>query len=72
MELMLWLIPSTLALTGLAALAFIWASHRGQFNNLDRHALNIFEKDIFEKDILEKDTLDEDIQKSGENDDHLR
>jgi len=57
MDLMLWLILATFALTGIAALAFIWASRRGQFNNLDRHGLDI---------------LDEDIQKSGGNDEHLR
>ena len=57
MELMLWLIPSTFALTGIAVLAFIWASRHGQFNNLDRHALDI---------------LDEDNQKSGDIDEHLR
>jgi cbb3-type cytochrome oxidase maturation protein len=57
MEIMLWLLPSTLVLTGLAALAFIWASRRGQFDNLDRHALDI---------------LDEDNQKSGDHDEHLR
>ena len=57
MELMLWLIPSTFALTGIAVFAFIWASRRGQFNNLDRHALDI---------------LDEDNQKSGDIDEHLR
>lgn len=57
MELMLWLLPATLALTGLAAVAFIWASRRGQFDDLDRHALDI---------------LDDDNQKSGETHGNLR
>jgi len=45
MELMLWLLPMSVILTGLAVAGFLWAVKRAQFDDLDRHALDILDED---------------------------
>ncbi len=45
MEILLWLIPISLILLGLAAIMLIWAVNHKQFDNLDARALDLFEID---------------------------
>jgi cbb3-type cytochrome oxidase maturation protein len=42
MNILLALIPISLALLGVAIAAFVWAVRRGQFDDLDTPALDIF------------------------------
>jgi cbb3-type cytochrome oxidase maturation protein len=44
-NILLMLIPLSLALLGLAVAAFVWAVKRGQFDDLDTPALDILEDD---------------------------
>ncbi len=45
MEILLLLIPLSAVLLGFAAWAFIWSVNHRQFDNLDQHALHIFDDD---------------------------
>ena len=45
MEILLWLIPISLILLGLAATTLIWAVNHKQFDDLDARALDLFEID---------------------------
>ncbi|MEZ5599234.1 MAG: cbb3-type cytochrome oxidase assembly protein CcoS [Pseudomonadales bacterium] len=45
MEIMLWLLPTTGLLTGIAVMAVFWATRRGQFDDLDRHGFDILDDD---------------------------
>ncbi len=44
MEILLLLIPLSFLLLGVAAWAFIWSVNHGQFDNLERRALDIFDE----------------------------
>jgi cbb3-type cytochrome oxidase maturation protein len=41
MEILVLLIPLSVTLVGLAAWAFIWAVNHGQFDDLDKQAMDI-------------------------------
>jgi cbb3-type cytochrome oxidase maturation protein len=43
MEILLLLIPLSAVLMGASAYAFLWAVRRRQFEQLERHALDIFD-----------------------------
>ena len=45
MNILLFLIPISIALLGVAIAAFVWAVHRGQFDDLDTAALDILVDD---------------------------
>ena len=42
---LLILLPLSLALVGVAAVAFLWAVDREQFNDLERHAFDLLEEE---------------------------
>lgn len=45
MNILLVLVPISLVLLGLAIWAFVWAVRRGQFDDLETHALDILRDD---------------------------
>jgi len=45
MEILVVLIPISIILIGIAAAIFIWAVNNNQFEQLDKHGLDIFEED---------------------------
>ena len=44
MEILLVLIPVSIVLIGVAATMFLWAVNHDQFEDLDQHALDIFDE----------------------------
>lgn len=42
-------LPLAVALSGLAAAAFVWATRRGQFDDLDTPALRLLNDDLCER-----------------------
>ena len=49
MNILLFLIPVSIALMGLAVWAFVWAVRRGQFDDLDTPALDILREDVHDR-----------------------
>ena len=49
MNILLFLIPVSLVLLGLALWAFRWAVHKGQFENLDAAAIDILRDDAADR-----------------------
>ena len=49
MNILLFLIPVSIALMGLAVWAFVWAVRRGQFDDLDTPALDILREDAHDR-----------------------
>ena len=45
MEILLWLLPISFVLLVVAGGAFMWAVNTDQFEDLDHHAMDIFEED---------------------------
>ena len=49
MNILLFLIPVSIVLMGLAIWAFVWAVRRGQFDDLDTPAIDILREDPHER-----------------------
>jgi len=49
MEMLVVLIPISIILIGIAAAVFLWAVNHDQFDQLDKHGLDIFEEDSGDK-----------------------
>jgi cbb3-type cytochrome oxidase maturation protein len=49
MNILLFLIPVSIVLMGLAIWAFVWAVRRGQFDDLDTPALDILREDAHDR-----------------------
>jgi len=58
MNILLLLIPLSVALLGLAVWAFAWAVRRGQFDDLDTPAIDILVDEHTGPDAEKKDDLD--------------
>jgi len=49
MNILLFLIPVSIVLMGLAIWAFVWAVRRGQFDDLDTPAIDILREDVHDR-----------------------
>ena len=45
MEILVWLIPISFVLLSAAGLLFIWAINNKQFDDLDEHAMDLFDNE---------------------------
>jgi cbb3-type cytochrome oxidase maturation protein len=60
MTVLFLVLPLAVILSGLAALAFVWATRRGQFDDLDTPAVRLLTDDLLEAKPCDK------ARKSGE------
>jgi cbb3-type cytochrome oxidase maturation protein len=49
MSVLLVVLPLAVILSGLAAIAFVWATRRGQFDDLDTPAVRLLSDDLCER-----------------------
>lgn len=65
MNILLFLIPISLVMIGVAALVFAWAVRHGQFDDLDTPALDILRDDPAEAPVRDASRTDEPPRDAG-------
>lgn len=59
MEVLALLIPLSIVLVGAALWFFVWASDNDQFEDLDHHAMDIFDDTATDNTVAKNTVLDE-------------